>query len=280
MHYEEQIKSASSCCSNPSVWNIDNDDQEEWPSAVDEMHNSNSNCNKGMTDIVHTRSVSASIHAPAVDDFQIHSFKSKNKVVIDLVCQCILSYGGCWCSFLVLIVGWCRFIVVGLLVLWRCGSLFWFCIAGCQCMLLMHFVMLCGSVVQQCCLAGAQDDNYSIKSQAIAALGLCDIGGVLRSNLVTDFLKLRIGHPHFCVHYPSCFRRLLAMILTLLPSRLPVHGGFVLADQTKTLLPRLTQSGYHFWLILTEKAKQKMRISSHFVQCLWNCLACLLGSTS
>jgi len=31
---------------------------------------------------------------------------------------------------------------------------------------------------------------------------LCDIGGVLRSNLVTDFLKLRIGRPHFRVHYP------------------------------------------------------------------------------
>jgi len=48
-----------------------------------------------------------------------------------------------------------------------------------------------------------QDNNYGIKqSQAIVALGLCNIGGVLRSNPVTDFLKLRIGRPHFLVHYP------------------------------------------------------------------------------
>jgi len=115
--------------------------REEWLSAVDEMHNDNSNCNKGTTDIVHTTSVSASTHA-----------------AIMVLC--------------------CRLSVHG-------------------------FVMSCGSVVQQCCLAYAQDDNYSIKqSQAIVALGLCDIGGVLRSNPVTDFLKLRIGCPHFCIHYP------------------------------------------------------------------------------
>jgi len=34
-------------------------------------------------------------------------------------------------------------------------------------------------------------------------MGLCNIGGVLRSHPVTDFLKFRIGHPHFRVHY-SC----------------------------------------------------------------------------
>jgi len=91
--------------------------------------------------------------------------------------------------------------------------LLWFCAAGYRCMVSMHFVMSCGSVVQQCCLAGTKDDNYSIKqSQAIITLGLCDIRGVLRSNPVTDFLKLRIRHLHFRVHYPC---KLFVFVLVL-----------------------------------------------------------------
>jgi len=101
-------------------------------------------------------------------------------------------------------------------------------------------------------------------------LWACVLGGVLRSNPVTDFVKLRIGRPHFLVHYPCKLFVLFRYFGCLRPVR-PQHQqteeGFwsKTSFKSKELFARFARSlEDKFQVERTEESDQRQRLIRTF----------------
>ena len=87
--------------------------------------------------------------------------------------------------------------------------------------------------------------------------GLVYIGSVLRSNPVTDFVKLRIGRPHFLVHYPCKLFVLFWYFGCLRPVR-PQHQQTTEGFWSKTIFKSKELFGR------TEESDQRQRLRTTF----------------